>query len=73
MISASENRRPNGIIVEEISLLDLANFTSIAHVSRGANKVAHCIAQYALSHPSPFSWIESVFPSWILDVSLDLI
>ncbi|XP_075515817.1 uncharacterized protein LOC142550627 [Primulina tabacum] len=54
-------------------LLQSGCFLRIRNISRCSNKVAHCLAHFALSYPSPFTWGEDVYPSWLMDVaSLDL-
>lgn len=61
---------PLGIFVVDVrALLDLCNIVSLSHVGRNANRVAHCIAEFALSNPSPSSWIECVFSYWVASVS----
>ncbi|XP_075492375.1 uncharacterized protein LOC142530426 [Primulina tabacum] len=41
------------------------------HVCRSSNKVAHNIARFALSSPSPFVWVNEKFPSWLVKLVMD--
>ncbi|XP_073138224.1 uncharacterized protein [Henckelia pumila] len=41
------------------------------HVSRSANRVAHNIACFASSSPSPFIWMNGDFSSWLIHLIID--
>ncbi|XP_073057409.1 uncharacterized protein [Primulina eburnea] len=64
----------DGVLISNIQeLLQSGCFLRIRNVSRCSNKVAHCLAHFALSYPSPFTWGDDVYPSWLMDVvSIDL-
>ncbi|XP_073120683.1 uncharacterized protein [Henckelia pumila] len=65
--SSLEIRDPVGNFVADVrSLLASINFIALNLVNREANKLAHCIARFALSNPSPLSWVKGVLPSWIV-------
>ncbi|XP_073042054.1 uncharacterized protein [Primulina eburnea] len=72
--SLSVSLNHQGVLVSNIlDLLDFGRFYGIYHVSRRANRVAHSLAHFAFSHPSPLCWVDALYPSWLMDVaSLDL-
>ncbi|XP_073014526.1 uncharacterized protein [Primulina eburnea] len=41
------------------------------HVRRSSNMVAHNIAHFAFSSPSPFVWVNGEFPSWLVKLVMD--
>ncbi|XP_073312486.1 uncharacterized protein [Primulina huaijiensis] len=73
--SKSEARNHQGLLVLNIlDILTSGRFKKLNHVSRNANKLAHCLAHFVLSHPSRSCWMDGFYPSWLMDVAtVDLI
>ncbi|XP_073032978.1 uncharacterized protein [Primulina eburnea] len=70
-----ENLSYSGSIVTEIKLLlNSWNSTSLFHVRRSANMVAHSIAAFVISSNSQFVWEIGDFPVWLIHlVTKDLL
>ncbi|XP_073273369.1 uncharacterized protein [Primulina huaijiensis] len=75
VMSKSEARNHQGLLVLNIlDILTSGRFKKLNHVSRNANKLAHYLAHFALSHPSRSCWMNGFYPSWLMDVAtVDLI
>lgn len=59
------------IISDCFNIASLLNSYSFNFISRTCNRVAHCVAKYALSVELPETWQED-FPTWVSrDASLD--
>ncbi|XP_073124470.1 uncharacterized protein [Henckelia pumila] len=69
-----ESLAHDGLIILNISeLLRSGRFKKFSSIRRSANSVAHSLANFALFHSSPMSWVEGSYPSWLMDVAtLDL-
>lgn len=65
---------PTAVLAAEInSMLELHHFSSIHHMRRSANGVAHALARKALFLSNCLEWIDGVIPSWLtIIVSKDL-
>ncbi|XP_073057074.1 uncharacterized protein [Primulina eburnea] len=59
----------SGICAEEINLLAHAPVISdLVYEPRVTNKVAHQVANFASSSPSPFIWMNGDFPLWLVEL-----
>lgn len=68
--SSSESLSAEGsIILDILEFIKLGKVTKICYSCRNANKVAHELAQFALSNPLPVCWGDNFYPSWLMDVA----
>lgn len=54
-----------------IELMKLPVIYELIHVCRSANKIAHNMARFSFSSPSPVVWVNGEFPSWLVQLVND--